>query len=368
MSAIVPLRRGLLVLAMVLLAWPSAAQNETFRVGDIPVRAEAADAVQAQAIAIERGQREGLNRLLQRLASGSGQAVPSLQGESIDRFVASFEVEQETVGPGSYAGTIAVTYDREAVEGLLRDRGIGFVRQPAATAVVVPLWETGSGLKLWERDNAWKEAVDRNVDDGSLARLVVPLGDLQDIALLDANQAARGDADAMDRLAARYGADSAILARLQGSGEPGEPLTLEARRYGGAAAPAYRSVVRRGDDEPLEASLARAVREMQANLEQRVREMATVPAGPRQTMVVIAPVEDLAAWGRLLAEIEGLAEVERTSVRRLTRREATLDLEVAGGIDRLRQSLGRFGWNLIDDENDRWRLQRGGQPAGTPPS
>jgi hypothetical protein len=358
---------ALLPTLWLVLAVPAAAQapGTSYRVSDIAVRAEAADAVQAQAIAIDRGQREGLATLIERLSGGAGQGAPSLEGRSIDELVSSFEVLSETVGPGSYAGTIAVTYDREAVEGLLRDRGLGFVREAPPPAVLVPLWETGAGVRLWERDNLWKEAFDRALADDALARFIVPLGDLQDLALLDPDQALRGDEAAMQRLAARYGASEVVVARLRGSGAPGTPLEMEARRFGGPSEPAYRSVVRRSGEESLEVSLSRAARELQAAFDQRIRDRMTVPAGPREMLVVIAPVEDLVSWGQLLGQIEALVEVESASVRRLTRREATLDLQVAGGIDRLRESLGRSGWNLTDNEGNRWRLQRGGQ-AGTP--
>lgn len=356
-----------------LIVWVAAtgvvlAQESGFRVSDIRVNATASDAVQAQLIAIDRGQREGLERLLQRLTGERGQAMPSLQGRNIDDFVASFEVLEETVGPGTYAATIAVTYNQTAVETLLRGEGLGFVRDAGPPALLVPLWETGSGLRLWERDNAWKAAIDRTISDDSLARFVVPLGDLQDLSLLDADQAARADVAAMQRLAARYGVSEVVLARLQGSGAADEPLILEARRYGGPSEPAFRSVVRLSADEPLEVSLDRAVSEMQASLEQRVRDRATVPAGPRQTLTVIAPIEDLMSWARLRAEIEGLAEVESTAVRSLTRREAVLELEVAGGVDQLQSSLARFGWRLEDEAAAGWRLMRGAAaPEPIPP-
>ncbi|MFW5678997.1 MAG: DUF2066 domain-containing protein [Pseudomonadota bacterium] len=368
-SAIFRLHRLVLVMCL-LFPIAALAQGASLRVADIPVSARADDAVQAQIRAIEQGQRRGLVRLLERLTGESGQAMPSLEDRDIEEFVSSFEVLNETVGPGTYEGTLAVTYDRAAVEALLRDEGLGFVREAGPPAVLVPLWETGSGLLLWERDNLWKDAIDRSLDDGSLARFVVPLGDLQDLSLLDADQAVRADPAALERIAERYGTTEVVLARLRGSGEADASLTLEATRHGGASEAPYRSVVRRDPGEPLEASLARAVREMQASFAQRVRERSTVPGGPRETLVVLAPVGDASGWGRLRRDLEGLVEVEASSVRRLTRREAMLALDIAGGTERLQASLARIGWRLVQDEGEGpWRLVPGSAaPETVPPS
>ncbi len=358
-----PRSRPLFVLvAAVVLALAPAARAQSYTVSDIEVNAAAGDAVQAQAIALEEGQRQGLRRLLERLAEGG--AVPSTSGLDIDRYVTSFEVLSEQVGPTTYAATLTVNYDRGAVRSLLDREGVAYVAESAPPVTLVPLWESDQGLRLWEADNAWKRAWDGARSDEALQPVVVPLGDLQDLALVDGEQAVRGDAGSLRALAARYGTDDVVVARLRGSGAPGAPLEVQAQRIGDAGTEPYRATVRRDAGEPLEASLARAVAEMQAALDERARRRATVPAGRPEPLVVSATVQGLDSWGRLLGLLDGLAEVESAVVREFSRERAVFDLRVRGGAEGLQPALGRAGWRLQQGQ-DGWQLVQG-TAAATP--
>ncbi len=363
-----PLRLSHLLIIMVVLLVltpTSLVAQAGYRVDRIDVQATAENAVAAQAAAIADGQREGLRQLVEDLATGARQAAPSLAGVVVDDYVASFEVLSESVGPTSYVGTISVNYDREAVDRLLETQGIA-VAAPAPPTTLVAVWETGAELLLWEPGNAWKTAWDDALDPQALASFVVPLGDLQDLSLLSADQAVRGDRAALARLAERYGTEEVLVARLIGSGAPGAPLTVDAQRFGGSDDDRYRTSVRRDRAEPLEASLERTVVEMQGVYSTRVRETSVAASGPREPVVVTAAITGLESWGGLLRYLEGLDGVEIDAVRQFSREAATLDLRVAGGSDRLRAELGRAGWALGADEAGGFRLERGSAPSGAP--
>ncbi len=344
---------------------PASAQN--YEVSDVRAQASAADAVEAQVLAIEKGQRDGLRTLLRQLA---GDGAPGVSGLSIQDYVVSFEVLSEEVGPTSYGATLAVTYDRRAVDQLLNRGGSGgttVAREELPPAVVVPVWETGAGTRLWEADNAWKQAWDQAVDNNAVARFVVPLGDLQDLAAVDAQRALQGDQAALQNLAQRYGADTVVVARLVGDGTPDGPLEVRASGYGAALTEPYSAVVPRDASGSLETSLASAVRAMQGVYDRRAREGAAAK-GPTAAVAVTAPVTSLDEWGRLLRYLEGLRGVEVTRVREFSRTEAKVDLRVQGGADALNTELARGGWSLRQDGAGGWRLQQGAAPSGAAPT
>ena len=359
--ALARLARALaMVAAVVLAAAPAEAQRSeaSYRVSDVEVEATAADAVAAQALAMEQGRRLALDRLLERLApDGSAPAAGDLP---VDDLVASLEILDETIGPSSYAATLAVAFDRAAVDRALNERGVAVAPSPAEPLVVVPLWQTGEGLRLWDAGNAWKAAWDRAVDPAALAPFIVPLGDLQDLALLNPDQAARADRAALQALAQRYDAAGAVVARLEGGGVAGSGLEVAARRYGDGAGEPYRAPVRRGPDEPLALSLERAVGEMQAAYDARVRSRTAAARAPSQRLVLTTAVGGIDAWGEVMRLLQGLAEVESAEVRRFSPREATLELNVAGGRAGLEAALGERGWRLSPGEDDDLRLERAG--------
>jgi hypothetical protein len=360
-------RRALALAAIALVTaigvtFPASGQDAEYRVTGVEVEATAADAVAARQLAVEAGQRQALRRLLDRL--GAAGEVPDAASLPLDDLVASFEVLDETVGPTSYGATLAVAFDRAEVERLLDRSGVGYAAGPAEPTLLVPLWETGAGLRLWESENAWKAAWDRVLDPDALAPFVVPLGDLQDLSALNADQAARGDASAILDLARRYGTDEAVVARLQGSGEPGDPLQIAAERYGAAGEP-YRAVVRRDPGEPLAETLERAVAELQAAYDARYRDRQTAGGRPSEAVIVVTQVPGLDAWGRLIRALDGFTEVEQAEVRRFAADEATLELRVAGGAEALQTALGRGGWSLSASGDDRWRLEWGGRAGAS---
>ena len=353
-------RAALIGCGLLLAAGTGIAQevDATWRVADVEVEATAQDAVAARALAIDRGQRRALERLVARLSDDP--AALDIGDWAVEDLVSSIEVIEEQVGPTSYAATLEVAFDRAAVEAALEDRGVAYADVAADPVVLVPLWETGSGLRLWDSDNAWKTAWDRALDTDALVPFVVPLGDLQDLSLLNPDQAARGDVGALTALAARYGTEDVIVARLQGAGEPGTRLEVTARRYGDAGGEPYRAVVGRREGEPLTASLERAVDELQAAFDARFRERRGAAAGARRALVVTAVVEGLDGWGRLLRLLDGLSPIRSTEVRLFSRGEAELELRVAGDVEELRRRLGEAGWTLSGGEGERWRLEPGG--------
>ena len=91
---------------------------------------------------------------------------------------------------------------------------------------------------------------------------------------------------------------------------------------------------------------------------------AARPAGV-STLAVTASIDGLDGWGRLLGYLDDLAEVEAATVRRFSREEARLNLQIRGDVERLQAALGEGGWFLDEDDAAGWRLRRGGAPNGT---
>ena len=102
--------------------------------------------------------------------------------------------------------------------------------------VVLPLYETGQGARLWPDDNPWWQAWAEHMDPEQLLRLVLPLGDLEDMATVSVAQAQAGDPVALANLAARYGAEDTLVvtARTEGGPEPEQvsAVRFDARRIG----------------------------------------------------------------------------------------------------------------------------------------
>ena len=257
-----------------------------FTVSDIPVDATASDAVSARAQAVREGQQAGLDRLLRRLVPAEDYGrLPRASSLPIDDYVLSFEIADEELSSTRYIADLTVAYDPDAVRGLLSNGGFAFAQVPSVPVVVLPLYETGVDARLWPDENPWWQAWAEHMDSEQLLRLVLPLGDLEDMAAVSTAQAQAGDAAALGRLAARYGAEDALVVRARTEGGPApEQVTavaFDAQRVGRErqqeGQPLSLAV---GPDRPLDATLALAVEQIQVEPRRTLEEREPLALRP----------------------------------------------------------------------------------------
>jgi hypothetical protein len=354
------------------------AQETVFTVGGIEVDATSSDAVSARAQAVREGQQTGLDRLLRRLVPAEEHGrLPRASCLPIDDYVQSFEIADEELSCTRYIAQLTVAYDPDAVRTLLSQGGFAFSQSVSVPVVVLPLYETPQGARLWQDDNPWWQAWADHMDPEQLLRLVLPLGDLEDIAKLSVAQAQAGDAVALSDLAARYGAREALVVTARTTGGPapaqvsavrldawridesaqqqqGEPLSLAVR-----------------PDRPLDATLALAVEEIQASLDERWKSANLLRFDQGGLMLVSVPIARLADWVAVKRDLEGLPEVSEIVMASFARDRVGLQLRYIGDESHLEQALARLGLALTR-EGESWLLlptggnpSEGGQPSTT---
>jgi Uncharacterized protein conserved in bacteria (DUF2066) len=344
--------------------WPAApgrAQTapEVFQVSGIPVDATAADAVTAREQALLQGQIEGMGRLLRRLVPATDHGrLPAVGPGQIERYVANFEIADERVSSNQYLARLTVRYEPDAVRELLQSSAVPYAETVSAPVVVLPLYDTAGGPRLWPEDNPWWQAWAEHLDPERLLRLVLPLGDLEDMATVTPDTALAGDTAALAALAGRYAADDVLLviATPRGSGDaaPGAEasaaaaapaLEIEMRRSGiGQANPPETLVAR--PDETLEDLMAEAVVGLQDSLDERWKSANVLRYDQAATMVVDIPIARLADWVEISRGLQGLSEVDRVDITTFARNNVRAQIRYIGDQVRFEEALGRLGLAL----------------------
>jgi hypothetical protein len=348
-----------------------------FTVSDIAVDATASDAVSARAQAVREGQQAGLDRLLRRLVAAEDAArLPRAASLPIDDYVQSFEIADEELSSTRYIAELTVAYDPDAVRALLGDGGFAFAQSVSMPVVVLPLYETGQDARLWPDDNPWWQAWADHMDPEQLLRLVLPLGDLEDMAKVSVGQAQAGDPAALADLAARYGAEDTLVvtARTEGGLEPEQvrAVRFEARRIGREqqleGQPLSLAV---GPDRPLDAALALAVEQIQASLDERWKSANLLRFDQGGLMLVDVPIARLADWVAVKQRLERLPEVSEIAMTSFARDHVGIQIRYIGDEVHLEQALARLGLALTR-EGESWLLLptgrnpgQGGQPSAT---
>ena len=154
-----------------------------YRIVGVTVDATAESGVAARDQAIAAGQREGLTRLMQRLTSPTAHRhLPDVAAVPIERYVNSFEIAQEKVGPTRYMGTLNVNYVAAEVQSLLSSAGIPHVQRRSDPILVVPVELSDGAPAAWDETSPWRAAWYEGIEQATVTVLALPLGDLADIA------------------------------------------------------------------------------------------------------------------------------------------------------------------------------------------
>ena len=358
-------------------AAPPQSSADVFTVSGIAVDVTSSDAVSARAQAVREGQQAGLDRLLRRLVPAEAYPrLPPAASLPIDNYVQSFEIANEELSSTRYIAELRVAYDPDAVRALLSEGGFAFAQAVSMPVVVLPLYETGQGARLWPDDNPWWQAWAEHMDPEQLLRLVLPLGDLEDFAKVSVAQAQASDPVALADLAARYGAQGTLVvtARTEGGPEPEQvtAVRFDARRVGREQQQEGQATsLMVGPDQPLEAALALAVEQIQASLDERWKSANLLRFDQGGLMLVSVPIARLADWVAVKQSLERLPEVSAITMQSFARDRVGLEIRYIGDEFHLEQALARLGLALTR-EGESWLLQptgaspsQGGQPSAT---
>jgi hypothetical protein len=304
--------------------------------------------------AIAEGERLALQRLLARLTlrRDEGRLPRPSAGELTD-LLAGFEVQEEKNSPVRYLARLTYHFKSRAVEQLLRAAGVGFAETPSKPIVVLPLLRSGSALLLWDGPNPWRTAWSALPPADGLVPFSAPVGDVNDIAEVTAEQAARGDRARLAAIAARYGAGGALVAaatlrREAGSGR--SVVDLAATRYGAALQDQIKvASLAGGPGESGQALLSRAAQAIEDEVTERWKEDNLLHFDQAQQAVVSVPIRGLEDWVKVQQHLREIATITRADLVYLSRGEARVALSYLGDAAQLKQALAQRDLVLSDE-------------------
>lgn len=355
-----------LALVLVLMAFPALAQEEEalYRVTDVAVDVSATSAAQARDQAILQAQRNAFTQLMQRLGA-EGRGVKA-NDDMVAEMVKAFEVQKEHALGQRYTGLYTVQFKPDAVRGFLGDRGVAYVETRARPVVVLPvLHERGRDI-LWEDRTAWQAAWEEAAKAAVLVPVIVPQGDLDDIAKISAAEAVAGKAESLQALIQKYQAGGALVVVLRAELDAPDGRAegvIEARRYDLGGKP-YSDPVRLkmpavASAKDVSAALAAAVKQVIAEQERGWQQVAknTGVAGPANYLPVDVPVPTLAAWAQIRGKLAQIPQVSRTHVVTMTRGLVHIELEFHGDIPSLQTAIGGQGLSLQQGPSGGWEIR-----------
>lgn len=346
-----------------------AQASDFYSVADIAVDAVAETAIEARGIALASGQREALDRLIRRLTSRAHHSrIPGLEDAEIAALVRGIEIEGEKTSPNRYLADLTVSFKKDRVRALLRESGIPFGETPSKPLLVLPVYEAAGARSLWDDPNPWRAAWRAQAERDSAAPLIVPVGDLADIAAIGARQALAGDETALAAIARRYGVTDVLVAHavLRHDLATGAPrLSVTLHRHGSESGSASAGTFGGASRTTVGALLKRAADEAASRMEDDWKRLMLLRFEDERVLAVNAPLSGLADWTEVRSRLSLAPEVGGVEILEINREAARIALRHFGSTRQLAVALAQRDLDLAEEEG-RWSVRsRGKRDAET---
>lgn len=339
---------------------PAPAAVDVFAVRGVEVDRSAATAAQARDQAIAEGQRLAWRRLVERMVPAEARgSVISLPVAEIASLIDSFEVETERGTGTRWIGALGYRFRSNDVRQVFRSRNVAFAETPARRVLIVPVAIRDGQALLWEDDNAWRLAWAALPAPTGLQPWILPQADIEDAALIGAEQAATLDRARLRALAARYGTQGVIVvsAETDESGVAGAAVQVQFSRIGAPAPDAdWPHLFRLAAGETAETAWPRIARAAAELIEERWKSEVLVQGSDVGQLRATVPVGDLSEWIAMRRRLAEVASVRRLDILVLGRGGAIVDIQHEGGTEALRTALAQRDLALEEEEGG-WRLQ-----------
>lgn len=359
----------ILVLTAALTTWlPATALADVFEVRDVAVDAIAKTTSLARERALSEGEARAFRRLLERLTLSEDHAnLPIFEPGEIATYVSDFSVSDEKTSAVRYLARLHFRFKADAVRRLLRESGLQFAETPSKPVLVLAVYQSASGLVLWEDPNPWRDAWNQRQATGGLVTLALPLGDLADIGTLSVQQAVRGEVDALSKLASRYHAGDTVVTYARRGLNPdgaGQRVDVSISRFSPHREPETSLLaLDQGDGEDEQSLMVRAADAVGARLEDQWKRENLLVGGETGVAAVTVPITGLGDWLGVQKRLKSVAVVRDVETVLMSLDEVRVNLHYVGAASQLQTALGQSDLALVREDNE-WVLY----PAGVVPA
>ena len=343
---------------------PGLAQSGIYTVTDVAVDRTADTATEARELAIADGHVAAWKKLFQEVLDGRN--APKYSADEISLYVLAFSVDNERTSPGRYIANMTFRFLAEDVNALLGDRGDSLQTADSPPVLILPLFSHNGVNRLWDDPNPWRNVWGRGGRGGGVVPVMVPVGDLADVAAIDADSALRGDPGALNVLTQRYGAASALVSQSILNGDPAAgnaSVNVITRADGRYLTSPLSVTIDQGPGDSLETMLDRAAASIESQLQSSWARASTapeIPSGPASYLTVEVRAATLKQWLSVKRQFTQIPQVQNARVIKLSKAGSEVELAFAGTTDQLSQAFAQRNMSLYYGDDAKWILTPGG--------
>ena len=328
-----------------------ASADDPYTILGVSIDATGSNALEAQTIAMRRGQAMAAQRLIERLTLpedrtgtpldfASAGAIDSIfDTTAIAELISGLQIDNEQRSATRYLGELAVNFDRRAVVRLLGSYGVPFVESQARPTLVLPVYDANGQFYLWD-ENPWMSAWTSRSYGNALAPMIVPASETGR-SIISAREALALDEPRLRELATQYGVSR--IAVLRGQDRDG------VRRIGGflvSFEAGAEMAVDTWGPESVSGSWRDGALSFVIGRENVWKRVAIVRNTSTEDMRVTVIYGGLAEWQVLQAALTGTSLVTNARLDALSRDGALMTVSYRGALEQLTSELSERGATL----------------------
>ncbi|NWH09040.1 MAG: DUF2066 domain-containing protein [Alphaproteobacteria bacterium] len=357
-----------LVLSLLMgLAGAWAAPGDLYTVADVPVDATAGSAIEARDIAIANGRVAAWTQLWQRLTpQPEWGKIPALSSQQLDDMIVGINVANERRSSTRYLANITYTFNEGQVQSILRGSNASYSAAQAEPYLVIPLLVGLEGRKLWGDDNEWANAW-RTVNlSGALVPMLVPSGDVEDLAVVNADNATTLGWPEYAPMAIRYEAARVLVAQAVHDGA-NVVVTTSALSPAGRVDQTYTITPNPMVAEDDAALFARAIGEISAKADAEWKTQTAASAGQVGDLNASVTFASLGEWGRIRQALSRTPTIQNLRISGFSAAGAAIGITYQGTPQQLQATLAAQGLALTETAGQ-WTLTGASQPLAPAPT
>ena len=330
----------------------SITSKKVFVIENVAVDETSSTALKAREKALEIGQKRAWKKLLERMTfPETVKKVADIPYSELRSLIRGYEVMRERTSTVRYLADLNVTFSANEVRQFFLNNNIDYAETPSAPVLVVPLLIRQGAASLWETPNPWRDAWQNLPKQRGLVDIRVPVGDLADIRDIAAIQALRGDQKKLKKIAKRYNAKTIVVAKAFKrfgikDNLPILEIIITKIRTDQIEETIIDTIKGEIGDDLLDLLGVGVTRVVNSIVDSWKKENA-VTSGLLLRVPVFVPIKGLNNWLEITSQLDEIGILKRTNLRRLSKREALIDLWVTGNITLLENALGSKNLSLL---------------------
>lgn len=342
-----------------------ATLEEIYTIRNIAVDEKADTAAAARDIAILAARRDAFERLMRRIALPQDKVRLAFPADDVlANLISDFEVADEKSRGQRYLARLTIRFDPDKVRSLLRQSKIRSSETGAKSMLVIPVYDGPAGRLLWGA-NMWRDALygaitQTGAASDRLAPLLLPLGDLEDVSALSADQAVMGDMQRLGIVMRRYATGGVLLMHAVQSPGPGAmgglAFDVSLRTLGAGEENVRIERFEGGAGEAADMILQRGAILLVRGVEEAWLAETALDFSAQASLDVAARLGSLQDWLAMQKRLTQTPMIQRVELRALSVNGVQVNLHYLGTPEKLASALAQQGLTLTQEAGN-WQLR-----------